>query len=334
MAIHDVAARFYREQVSDSWVPGYLAGRGIGAHAQRRWLTGYAPAESDVLVRHLRAAGYPDTLIQAAGLARRSRRGFLTDTFRDRAVLPIRSPRGTIVAFIGRAAEHAGQDVPKYLNSPGTCLYDKGRALFGLWQARDALAAGAIPVITEGPLDAIAIAIAADLAGSVSYAPVALCGSAITARQVESLAEACDLRHTGVLVALDNDTAGQHATVRAYRLLSRLASRIEAVDLAPASDPAQVLRDHGPAELGAALACRRYPLADLVIDASIEPWSRWLGFAEGQIGALRAAAGVVASMPPPDVGRQVARIAARLDLSYAIVTTAVTDALTQRLGRG
>ena len=112
MAIHDVAARFYREQLAASWVPGYLSGRGIGARAQRRWLTGYAPAGPDALVRHLRSAGYPDALIQASGLGRRSRRGFLTDTFRDRAVLPIRSPRGTIIAFIGRAAEHAGPMSP------------------------------------------------------------------------------------------------------------------------------------------------------------------------------------------------------------------------------
>ena len=253
-------------------MPSYLAGRGIGARAQQHWLTGYARAGPGALVHHLRAAGYPDALILAAGLARRSHRGYLTDTFRDRAVLPICSPHGTRVGFIGRAAEQAGPAVPKYLNSPTTGLYDKSQALFGLWQAHDSLAAGAVPVIAEGPLDAIAIAIASDAGGRsrggaagtgrVQYAPVALCGSALTVRQVETLARTCDLSATGVLVALDNDEAGRRAAVRAFWMLSPHASRVEAVDLSPASDsggqvighdPAQILRDHGLAALSESL---------------------------------------------------------------------------------
>ncbi len=364
MAIHDVAARFYREQLAASWVPGYLARRGIGTSAQRRWLTGYAPARPGALVRHLRAAGYPDALILAAGLARRSRRGYLTDTFRDRAMLPISSPGGTIVAFIGRAAERANPDVPKYLNSPGTCLYDKSQALFGLWQARDCLTAGAIPVITEGPLDAIAIAIASEGNAEVRaegsgpararFAPVALCGSALTAHQVSALATAGNLSATGVIVAFDDDAPGRRAAVRAYHLLSPHAAHLSAVDLSaapdspcgdcpgrdsptsnsPGRDPAQILRDEGPAALVALLTRRLHPLADLVVDAQVGHWSPWLDFAEGQIGALRAAAGVVAAMRPPEVGRQVARLAARLDLDYGTVTAAVTDALERHIQAG
>ena len=334
-------------------MPSYLAGRGIGARAQQHWLIGYAPAGPGALVHHLRAAGYPDALILAAGLARRSHRGYLTDTFRDRAVLPICSPHGTRVGFIGRAAEQAGPAVPKYLNSPTTGLYDKSQALFGLWQAHDSLAAGAVPVIAEGPLDAIAIAIASDAGGRsrggaagtgrVQYAPVALCGSALTVRQVETLARTCDLSATGVLVALDNDEAGRRAAVRAFWMLSPHASRVEAVDLSPASDsggqvighdPAQILRDHGLAALSAVLAHRRYPLADLVVDATVRRWSRLLGFAEGQIGGLRAVAPIVAAMPPAEVGRQVARIAAQLELDYATVTMAVTDALQDQADPG
>jgi DNA primase len=326
VALHDVAARFYRDQLADSWVPGYLTARGFDAVAQARWQAGYAPARRDALVRYLRSANYPDTLILAAGLARRSGSGRLTDTFRDRAVLPIRSSRGPIIAFIGRAPPQAGPDVPKYLNSPSTLLYDKSQSLFGLWQARESVAAGAVPVITEGPFDAIAIAIACPS----RYAPVALCGAMPTAGQVATLRRACDLRATGLLVALDADRAGHRAAARAYRLLSPLTSQLATVDLRLGHDPAQILSDHGPAILAAVLKHRSHPLADLVTDTELEHWKQGLCFAEGQVAALRAIAPVIAALPPAHVGRQVGRLAARLSLDHPTVTEAVTDALSLR----
>src|SRR5258706_517293 len=192
LALHDYAARFFRIQTASSWVPGYLAGRGIDLNVQRRWHVGYAPAGWDTLTRHLRTAGFTDSLLVAGGLARQSQRGVLTDTFRDRAIIPIRSPDGTIIAFIGRAAEHARPDTPKYMNSPATAIYSKGDVMFGLPGARPALDDGAVPVIAEGPLDVMAIAVA----DRHRYAPVAPCGTALTARQVSALSQACDLRST------------------------------------------------------------------------------------------------------------------------------------------
>jgi DNA primase len=325
LALHDYAARFFRTQTASSWVPSYLAGRGIDLNVQRRWHVGYAPAGWDTLTHHLRTVGFKDSLIVAGGLARQSQRGVLTDTFRDRAVIPIRSPDGTIIAFIGRAAEHARPDTPKYVNSPATAIYSKGDLLFGLPGARPALDDGAVPVIAEGPLDVMAIA----MADRHRYTPVAPCGTALTSRQVNALNQACDLRSTGVLVAFDSDDAGRRAAINAYHLLSLVTDRIAMVNLPAGSDPAQILRDHGPVALAELLTRSRLPLADLVIDAEIDKWSRWLSFAEGQIGALRAIAPVIAAMPPRDVARQVARLAHRLSLDHATVTEAVTDALTQ-----
>lgn len=94
-------------------------------------------------------------------------------------------------------------------------------------------------------------------------------------------------------------------------------------------DPAQILHDCGPSALAAPLASDCCPLADLVVDAKVDAWSRWLSFDEGQIGALRAAATVVAAMPPAEVGCQVGRLAERLGLDFAIATEAVTDALSE-----
>jgi DNA primase len=213
--------------------------------------------------------------------------------------------------------------VPKYLNSPATVLYDKGRTLFGLWEARAALAAGAVPVIAEGPLDVLAVA----QARTRRYVPVAPCGTALTARQVSALSQAVDLAATGVLVAFYGDAAGRRAAISAYRLLSAITGRIAAVAFPGGQDPAQILRDQGPAALAEALDRYRRPLADLVIDAHVARWEQWLGYSEGQIAALRALAPVIAGLAPADVARQVARLADRLGLDDATVTVAVTDAV-------
>ena len=89
------AARFFAARLAGSWVPAYLAGRGFGEQALRLWTVGYAPAGWRVLTVHLRDLGYGDTAIQAAGLARRTRRGVLVDFFRDRAMFGIRWSPGS-----------------------------------------------------------------------------------------------------------------------------------------------------------------------------------------------------------------------------------------------
>jgi DNA primase len=138
------------------------------------------------------------------------------------------------------------------------------------------------------------------------------------------------LAQTGVLGAFDADDAGQRAAVSAYHRLAEHTTAIAALALPAGQDPAQILDDCGPASLREALADRRHPLADLVIDAEIGKWTRWLSYAEGQIAALRAIAPVIAAMPAPDVARQAGRLATRLHLDHAIVTEAITDALTVR----
>jgi DNA primase len=322
--IHEVAVQFFRSHMPGSWVPGYLARRGLTAAVQNTWHAGYAPAEWDALTRHLRTAGYTDTVIEATGLAHRSRRGTLIDTFRDRAMLPIRTADGTIVAFIGRAAEHAGHGTPKYLNSPATSHYSKSEVLFGLWEGRDALTSGARPVIVEGPLDAIAITIA----GYGKHVGMAPCGTALTAHQAAALAGMADLRATGVTLAFDSDQAGQRAAVRAYHLLVPHTEKLAAATFPAGQDPAQILTESGPTALAEILASGIRPLPDLVITTEVARWSRWLRHAEGQIHALRATAPLIAAMPPAHVGRQVARLAAILKLEHATVTEAVTHALT------
>jgi len=180
----DVAESFYLGSVEHSWAAGYLASRGMSAETAAQWRIGYAPGQWTALISHLRAAGHDDETIEAAGLARRSSRGTLIDYFRDRVMLAIRDEHGQIAGFIGRANPASRRSVPKYLNSPDTAAFTKGSLLFGLHEARDRLAAGALPVLVEGPFDAIAVT-AADPARFTGIAP---CGTALTSRQAEALA--------------------------------------------------------------------------------------------------------------------------------------------------
>jgi DNA primase len=319
------AARFFAARLAGSWVPAYLAGRGFGEQALRPWTVGYAPAGWRVLTAHLRDLGYGAAAIQAAGLARRTRRGALVDFFRDRAMFWIRWPDGTVAGFTGRARPGGGQAGPVYLNSRTTGLYRKGSLLFGLYEGRRALAAGARPVLVEGPLDAIAVsAVAASTAGS--YAGVSPCGTALTPAQVTLLARTCDLRQVGVVVAFDADPAGRRAAVRAYHLLRGVTDHAVAAVLPAGQDPAGFRRERG----GRALARRLdagVPLVDLVVDETMASFERWLAFPDGKFAALHAAAPLVAGLPSGQVARQVVRVARRLGLSYAEVTDAVTGAL-------
>ena len=327
--LNEIAARYFHQRLAGSWVPGYLSRRGFTSGVQQRWTVGYAPTAWDELTCHLRSLGYPDTLIAASGLARRSRRGTLTDTFRDRAILPIRSPGGATLGFIGRAPAHASRGVPKYLNTPSTGLYDKSEVLFGLREAREELAAGARPVVVEGPLDAIA----ATIASPGQYAGIATCGTALTAQHAAALTHAISPPATGLLVGFDSDQAGRRASVRAYHLLSRVPGQLSAAIFPPGQDPAQVLADRGPDALARMLRDNARPLADLVVDAEVNRWGRWLHHAEGQINALRATAPLIAAMRSSDVSRQVARLADRLGLDHSTVTEAVTDALPEVIAR-
>ena len=314
------AARFFAARLTASWVPAYLAGRGFGEQTLRAWTVGYAPAGWRLLTAHLRELGYGDAAIQAAGLARRTRRGALVDFFRDRAMFGIRWPDGTVAGFTGRARPGGGRPGPVYLNTRTTGLYHKGSLLFGLYEGWRPLAAGARPVLVEGPLDAIAVSVAG------RYAGVSPCGTALTAAQVALLARTSDLRRAGVVVAFDADRAGRRAAVRAFHLLRGVTDHAVAAVLPAGQDPAGFRREHG----GPALARRLdagVPLADLVVDDAVTPFERWLAFPDGKFAALHAAAPLIAGLPPGQVARQVARVARQLGLSYAEVTAAVTGAL-------
>jgi DNA primase len=164
--------------------------------------------------------------------------------------------------------------------------------LFGLYQARDRLARGAVPVIAEGPFDAIAVT----LAGQDSYAGGAPGGTALTSAQIEALTRSADLCQAGILTAFDGDTAGRKAAVRAYDLLRVTSDRLQVVAL-PGKDPAEILEAEGTSALHSVLRDRVEPLSARVIDAHLEPWERRLQDTEGPLLAMRSVAAVIRRPP-------------------------------------
>jgi DNA primase len=294
------AEQFYLASMKRSWAPAYLTARGLSKDTIERWRIGYAPARWTALITHLRAAGHDDDTIEAAGLARRSSRGTLIDYFRDRVMLAIRDERGQVAGFIGRAHPSAGSKVPRYLNSPDTAAFTKGSLLFGLHEARDQLAAGAVPVIAEGPFDAIAIT-AAD---PRHYAGIAPCGTALTSRQAAALARTVNASDPLIILALDGDRAGRTAALRAWDVLRAVTSRTAAAVLPAGRDPAEISQADGAAALAGLLRQAR-PLAELVIDAHLDQWADRLRFAEGQVAALRSAALLIARTLPADTTKKI-----------------------------
>jgi len=326
-AIHREATAFFSAQLDGSWVPGYLAGRGLGSILKPAspWGVGYAPASWTALTDHLRRNGYAEASIESSGLALLSSSGRLIDRFRDRAMLPVREPHGAVIAFIGRAHPDVGDNMPRYLNSPETALYRKSEVLYGLAEASASLAAGGRPVLVEGALDAIAIT--DGTAGRcVGLSP---CGTALTAGQVETLRSAIAGTEPRLVVAFDGDPGGHASMLRSYDLLKGLATHALAANLGNGQDPASILAREGPAALTEALdnPQRLCPLVDVVIDDRIGRWASQLMFPEGQLGALRSVAPLIAALPPDTISRHVTQLADRLGLDHATITREVAVSL-------
>jgi DNA primase len=224
-------------------------------------------------------------------------------------MLPVHDEHGSLAGFIGRAHPDARPDVPKYLNSPESAGFRKGSLLFGLHRARPALAQGAIPVIVEGPFDAIAV----NLADPGRHAGLAPCGTALTSQQAGLLSKAADLPLVGILVAFDDDLAGRKAAARAYGILRPHTSKLQTA-LLNANDPAQIVQQDGPAALRAILRERREPLSAVVIDTHIEGRGRHLGDTEGRFRAMHSAASLIAGLLPDDTAAQVRQLTEGRDL--------------------
>jgi DNA primase len=237
------AARFFREQLKAApRAIDYLKGRGLTGATAARFGIGYAPAGWQGLAGAFDR--YDDKALVECGLVVENE-GKRYDRFRDRVVFPIFNQRGLVVGFGGRVM--AGDEGPKYLNSPETPVFEKGRELYGLPQARDAIRAANRVVVVEGYMDVVM------LAQHGVQNVVATLGTATTPVHVQKLLKQSD----EVVFCFDGDAAGRRAAWHALEVgLESLADRkaVRFLFLPAEHDPDSFVREFGRAAFEARLA--------------------------------------------------------------------------------
>ena len=234
----------------------YLEERGLDLKTIQDFQLGYSPSGWESLCQHLRERRYGDEEMVAAGLAIEGERG-LRDLFHQRIMFPIADVRGRVVGFGGRSLPVEGEEEiqPKYLNTPQTATFDKGGLLYALDKAKEHIRREGLALIVEGYMDAIA----AHQHGFPNV--VASMGTALSERQVRLLKRFS----RDVVLALDADTAGQEATLRAVEYQDILGRDIRVVIFPEGRDPDQVIRSDR--EAWSALLANAQPLLDYKFEA-------------------------------------------------------------------
>lgn len=228
------AANFYRQQLRTTpRAIDYLKGRGLTGDIAARFGIGYAPDSWQPLEAAF--PSYRDKTLLETGLVIENEQGRRYDRFRDRIVFPIQDQRGNVIAFGGRVLD---KGEPKYLNSPETVLFEKGRELYGQVQARRAIREQEAVIVVEGYMDVVTLA-----QFGVENA-VATLGTATTPSNVQRLLRMAER----VVFCFDGDAAGRKAAWRALEsALEHLAdNRTVAFLFLPAEhDPDSFVREHG-----------------------------------------------------------------------------------------
>lgn len=247
------AAKYYYEQLKRSEKAiSYLKGRGVSGEIAQKFGIGYAPEGWQNLGEVFE--DYTLSELQAAGLVIKNEQGRLYDRFRDRVMFPILNQKGEVIAFGGRVL---GDGEPKYLNSPETPLFEKGREVFGLPQARAALRDKNTAIVVEGYMDVVALA-----QHGVGNA-VATLGTATTATHVQKLLRQVDR----IVYCFDGDAAGRKAAWRALEnSLDALPEQksIGFVFLPEADDPDSFVRRQGT-EVFERMIVQATPLSEFLL---------------------------------------------------------------------
>ncbi|MBR6452381.1 MAG: DNA primase [Lachnospiraceae bacterium] len=240
--VNKEAGKFYYYQLRSEGgkvAMDYLKNRGLGDDIMQRFGLGYARTGQDLLYRYLKGKGFPDELLKQSGIFTFDEKRGVTDKFWSRVIFPIMDVNHRIIGFGGRTM---GDAKPKYLNSPETPIFDKGRNLYGLNHARTSRKRSII--LCEGYMDVISM----HQAGFDQA--VASLGTAFTSGQANLLK-----RYTEeVLLIYDSDEAGIKAALRAIPILHEAGLTGRVVNLKPAKDPDEFIKNYGAEEFERRLA--------------------------------------------------------------------------------
>ncbi|HEX9061423.1 MAG TPA: DNA primase [Clostridia bacterium] len=230
------AARFYFECLGSSKgekARQYLSKRNISEKVARRFGIGYSPDEWNTLYKHLKSKGFGDDLLEISGVVQK-KNGSWFDRFHGRVIFPIFDVRGKAVGFGGRVTDDS---LPKYVNSPETPVYSKGKNLYALNLAKSS--GQKKLVVVEGYMDVISL----HQCGIVNS--VASLGTALTESQGRILKKYAE----EIIISYDADTAGQAATMRGLDLLRDLGSSVRVLLIPDGKDPDEFIKRNGPAAM-------------------------------------------------------------------------------------
>jgi DNA primase len=236
--IHELAAEYFREQLAGpagARARQQLAQRDVPRETIEQLGLGFAPPARDGLQSRLLGQGLSQGVLLQSGLIVQRDNGEVVDRFRNRLMIPICRDTGSVVAFGGRSME--ADQVPKYLNSPETPIYSKGRTLYGLNLTKAAIRKNGFAVLVEGYFDF------AQVFRTDAAPVVASCGTALTPQQAQLLHRFT----TKIVLSFDPDAAGQGAAIRSCELLVAEGFEVNVVVLDKGEDPDTFIRRNGAA---------------------------------------------------------------------------------------
>jgi DNA primase len=286
----------------------YLQGRGLSEEALRAFRVGYAPSAWDRVLLASRHGAFSERELYETGLAQRSQEnGRPYDRFRGRIMFPLADLRGRVLGFGARAMRE--EQKPKYLNTSDNDVYHKGRHLYGADLARAAATKAGEAIVCEGYTDVIAL----HQAGFENA--VGLMGTALTEEQVGELGR---LAQT-VLLALDADSAGQEAMLKAARLAARRKLELRVVELPAGADPAELVQ-RGGAEAMEEAVKRAVPFVRFHVERVLANGDD--SSPEGRDRMVADLRPVFATLPPSAMRMELTRlVSGRLGLSESLAET-------------
>jgi DNA primase len=317
----DTAVTYYHHLLKNA--PGaeaaraHLAGRGLTAQAIEMFQLGYASDTWDAALKYFTGKGYAQQDLLDAGLiVVKEEDARVFDRFRDRLMIPVRDERGRMTGFQARALKP--EAIPKFMNSPQTALFDKGRTLFGLDRARKAIREAEAAIVVEGNLDVIA----AHQAGFENV--VSSQGTALTEHQLRLLKKYA----RRIILALDADAAGDAATLRGLSVAHEALDREAEIMF----DPRGLVRTEG--RLGADIRVMTLPAGldpDDVIARDPDEWRRLVDAAEPVVAYVIRVLTAGRNLDDPKVKTEVA--ATVLPLIEDVAQPIERDTYRQKLAR-
>lgn len=321
LALHRLAAEWFQHNLlrspASKGARDYLKSREITSAIARNWMLGCAPDQRDGLLQHARQSGFHTEELRASGLFYGDEGRSLSDRFRQRLMFPICNDYGEVIAFSGRVLPPS-DDPAKYVNSPETPIFSKGRTLFGLHHARRPLTDARQAIVCEGQLDLIRIA------ESGLRHVVAPQGTAFTQAQARLLKRYADT----AILCFDSDRAGRMAVERSLPTLLAAGFGVRVAALPSGEDPDSLIRTRG-AEAFRTLVESAPDYFDFALDEASA--SGVLDDASAKAAFARKLAAFAASLPDALAREALAsRIAPRMAVSpHAFLTSIPAKPMTE-----